>query len=54
LACSGLHCTASRAYYYYTTEKGKNYEDTLIDVKSYATSEQIPYQYVLLDSWYAG
>ena len=31
---------------------GKNYEDTLIDVKTYADSESIPYKYVLLDSWW--
>lgn len=42
------------AYYYYQTEDGipgkfgdgKNYEDTLIDVKKYADANAIPYKYV--------
>lgn len=40
------------AFYYYLTEPGKNYEDTLIDVHTYAQSEQLPFHYVLLDSWW--
>ena len=55
------------AFYYYQTEghtagkpvaepnapgPWKTYEDTLIDVKVYADSVQIPYKYVLLDSWW--
>jgi hypothetical protein len=62
------YSTDNGAYYYYQTEghtpgqrvqqpnadapPGKNYEDTLIDVKTYADKEGIPYKYVLLDSWW--
>ena len=34
------------AFYYYTTEAGKNYEDTMLDVAAYAKTAGIPYQYV--------
>lgn len=46
------HVQDNGAYYYYQTEPGKNYEDTLIDVKLYADKVGIPYRYVLLDSWW--
>ena len=54
------YSTDNGAFYYYQTEggtpgkygAGKNYEDTLIDVKQYADKESIPYKYVLLDSWW--
>eukprot|EP00051_Salpingoeca_urceolata_P021745 m.344479 g.344479 ORF g.344479 m.344479 type:complete len:749 (-) comp19854_c2_seq17:290-2536(-) len=46
------YSTDNGAYYYYQTEAGKNYEDTLIDVHEYAQKEGIPYKYVLLDSWW--
>eukprot|EP00656_Telonema_subtile_P056933 TRINITY_DN9247_c0_g5_i1.p1 TRINITY_DN9247_c0_g5~~TRINITY_DN9247_c0_g5_i1.p1 ORF type:complete len:792 (-),score=169.10 TRINITY_DN9247_c0_g5_i1:182-2557(-) len=58
------YSTDNGAYYYYQTEDhaaghrgppytpGKTYQDTLIDVKNYAVSEQIPYKYILLDSWW--
>jgi hypothetical protein len=46
------YSTDNGAYYYYQTEKNKNYEDTLIDVLAYAKKESIPYKYVLLDSWW--
>ncbi len=32
------------AYYYHHTEKGKNYEQTMLDVLSYAEQEKIPYR----------
>ena len=32
------------AYYYYITEPGKTYEDTLIDVYNYAKDLNIPYR----------
>lgn len=32
------------AYYYYVTEKGRNYEDTLLDVEKYAKDKNIPYR----------
>jgi hypothetical protein len=44
--------TDNGAYYYYNTVPGMNYQDTLIEVKKYSDEQQIPYAYVLLDSWY--
>jgi len=45
--------TQNGAYYYYNTvSKDKNYLETLLAVKAYAEEEQIPYRYVLLDSWW--
>ena len=32
------------AYYYHHTEKGKNYEQTMLDVLSYAKQQEIPYR----------
>lgn len=46
------YSTDNGAYYYYQTEPNKNYEDTLVDVMSYAKAESLPYKYVLLDSWW--
>lgn len=46
------YSTDNGAFYYYNTETGKNYQETLIDVKNYADSAGIPYRYVLLDSWW--
>lgn len=46
------YSTDNGAYYYYNTESGKNYQQTLIDVKTYADDAGIPYRYVLLDSWW--
>jgi hypothetical protein len=56
------YSTDNGAYYYYQTEGGapgtfptagaKTYEETLIDLKTYADAENIPYSYVLLDSWW--
>jgi hypothetical protein len=43
--------TDNGAYYYYNTVPGLNYQDTLIEVKKYADAQQIPYAYVLIDSW---
>ena len=40
------------AFYYYNPEAGKNYQQTMIDVKAYAESVGLPYQYTLLDSWW--
>jgi hypothetical protein len=31
---------------------GQDYQQTLIDVKTYSDTEKIPYKYVLLDSWW--
>lgn len=46
------YSTDNGAYYYYQTEPGLNYEDTLIGVRQYADAAGIPYRYVLLDSWW--
>ena len=40
------------AYYYYQQEPNKTYEDTLLDVYDYAQQENIPFRYILLDSWW--
>ena len=44
--------TDNGAYYYIYTEKGKNYEQTVLDYNTYAKKEKLPYQYMLLDSWW--
>ena len=46
------YSTDNGAYYYYTTELGKNYQETMLDVASYAKRENIPYRYWLADSWW--
>ena len=32
------------AYYYYNTEEGKNYEETILDIINNFTGEAIPYR----------
>ena len=44
--------TDNGSYYYYRTEPGKTYAETLLAVKSYADQEGIPYGYFQLDSWF--
>ena len=44
--------TDNGAYYYYTTEQGKTYQEALTDVEAYSDREGIPYRYILLDSWW--
>ncbi len=44
--------TDNGAYYYYQTEKGMNYADTLLAVKKDADAKGIPFGYVQLDSWW--
>lgn len=34
------------AYYYYLTEQNKTYEDSMLDVKNYADSQNLPYRSV--------
>jgi hypothetical protein len=47
------YSTDNGAFYYYHTEPNKTYEDTMIDVKTYADSVGIPYRHWLADSyWY--
>ena len=44
--------TQNGAYYYYHTDGGRSYEETLLGVAAYARESGIPYRYVLLDSWW--
>lgn len=44
--------TDTGAIYWYNTEDGCNYETTMIDVKKYHTSIQLPIRYYELDSWW--
>ena len=44
--------TDNGSYYYYRTEPGLNYHQTLLAVKQYADQEKIPYGYFQLDSWW--
>lgn len=46
------YTTDNGAYYYYHTKADSDYEQTLVAVKEYADALQIPYRYVLLDSWW--
>lgn len=45
------YTTDNGAYYYYNTVPGMNYQDTIFAIKDYADSLQLPYKYILLDSW---
>ncbi|NMC05277.1 MAG: hypothetical protein GYA24_08705 [Candidatus Lokiarchaeota archaeon] len=44
--------TDNGAYYYYNTEKGKNYEDTMIALREQHKKVGLPYGYYELDSWW--
>jgi hypothetical protein len=44
--------TDNGSYYYYRTEPGMNYHETLLAVKEYALGEGIPYAYFQIDSWW--
>jgi len=44
--------TDNGAYYYYTTEPGKNYEDTMIAVREQHKKIGLPVGYYELDSWW--
>eukprot|EP01083_Nonionella_stella_P214717 773442_1 len=46
------YSTDNGAYYYYYTEPGKNYQQTMIDVKNYHDKVGLPTKWVLLDSWW--
>lgn len=46
------YATDNGAFYYYNPEPGENYQQTMVDVKTYADSVRIPYHYTLLDSWW--
>ena len=44
--------TDNGGYYYYKTEKGMNYEDTMVAIKEYFNDNQIPIQYYNFNSWW--
>lgn len=44
--------TDNGAYYYYKTEPGLNYENTLLSEVRYASDNSIPYRYIQYDSWF--
>ncbi|XP_053380271.1 uncharacterized protein LOC123527425 [Mercenaria mercenaria] len=44
--------TDNGAYYYYHTENGTNYEQTVLGVRDYANKMNIPYRYFQYDSWW--
>ncbi|MFX1326968.1 MAG: hypothetical protein ACFE91_02335 [Promethearchaeota archaeon] len=44
--------TDNGAYYYYKTEKGMNYEDTMVSIKEYFEESDIPIGYYNFDSWW--
>ncbi|MFW9971480.1 MAG: hypothetical protein ACFFDF_14895 [Candidatus Odinarchaeota archaeon] len=44
--------TNNGSYYYYKTEKGMNYEDTLLAIKDYFNQNNIPIVYYNFDSWW--
>jgi hydroxymethylpyrimidine pyrophosphatase-like HAD family hydrolase len=44
--------TDNGAYYYYKTERGINYEDTLVIINEYFKNHNIPIQYFNFDSWW--
>eukprot|EP00051_Salpingoeca_urceolata_P033171 m.19308 g.19308 ORF g.19308 m.19308 type:complete len:807 (-) comp5917_c0_seq1:58-2478(-) len=46
------YTTDNGAFYYYNTLPGKNYQDTILAVHSDATSHNIPFRWVLYDSWF--
>ncbi|MFX0144977.1 MAG: hypothetical protein ACFE9C_12980 [Candidatus Hodarchaeota archaeon] len=44
--------TNNGGYYYYKTEKGMNYEDTMLAIKEYFNKNKIPIGYYNFDSWW--
>eukprot|EP01060_Flectonema_neradi_P022739 TRINITY_DN3096_c3_g1_i1.p1 TRINITY_DN3096_c3_g1~~TRINITY_DN3096_c3_g1_i1.p1 ORF type:complete len:744 (+),score=133.13 TRINITY_DN3096_c3_g1_i1:75-2306(+) len=46
------YSTDNGAWYYYNTEEGKNYQQTIKDIKKYSESAELPYKYWLMDSWW--
>ncbi len=44
--------TNNGAYYYYKTERGMNYEDTMVAIKDYFKEHKIPIGYYNFDSWW--
>ena len=46
------YSTDHGAWYYYNTEEGKNYQETIKDIKAYSDKVGLPYKYWLMDSWW--
>jgi len=46
------YSTDNGAFYYYYTEQGKTYQDTMSDIKAYSTKVGLPYRHWLMDSWW--
>lgn len=46
------YTTDNGAFYYYNTEKDKNYEETILDLKAYTVKEKVPVKWILYDSWF--
>eukprot|EP00659_Diplonema_papillatum_P007521 gene7521-11520_t len=46
------YSTDNGAYYYYNTEEGKNYEQTMVDVAASMITQKIPVKHWLMDSWW--
>ena len=44
--------TDNGSFYYYNTEKGMNYEETLLALKKYADELGVPFGYFQIDSWW--
>ena len=44
--------TDNGAYFYGKPEQGKDFEQTILDMHSYAEQSRLPYSYALLDSWW--
>ncbi|XP_050418353.2 uncharacterized protein LOC126831744 [Patella vulgata] len=44
--------TDNGAYYYFKTEGDDTYEQTIYDLQSMATKQDIPYRYVQYDAWF--
>lgn len=41
-------------HYFYGIQKGGTYEDTVLGVNEYAQLNNLPYQWILIDSWWYG
>lgn len=50
-ACS-LESVLAGAFYFEYPEKGKNFEQTVLDVLGYARREGLPYRYTQYDGWW--
>ena len=46
------YSTDNGAFYYYHTEAGKNYQETMLDVARYHEEIGLPSKWLLMDSWW--